>query len=276
MPASVNWMAFCLMKQCSMDSARKCVILLLAILGVRMTHMDTRPIDLDAILRGDDQTSSDCDTARHRVLTQTGAASGLEHGLESPAALQQRLQEKEAQVRTLQRELRLREQRIAQLERLSAQDQDEEREIQNAQIVAMGLVLQSVNKPGVKHRICRITTTIGRGGYSDIVLDSSSVSRSHARVVVASNSIFLIDLQSCNGCAVNGERISRRAINSGDIITFGDVQFRFVAGVPNSHSEERWMDDTQVLLDESIVFTRASPSTATELRLVSEDMEKAK
>ena len=242
-----------------------------------MTDSDFRLNDLDAILRGDEETASDCETARHLVLTQTGAVpSDVQHAPESLEALRLRLQEKERQLRTLQRELRLRDDRISQLERFGVGGQEEAQRIQSEQIIAMGLVLESLKEPGVAHRISRITTAIGRVGNNDIVLDNSSVSRLHARIVVASDSTYLIDLQSSNGCTVNGERISRREINSGDIVGVGDVQFRFAAGVPKTEVEDRWMDDTQVLLDESIVFTPApTPNTNTEHNQVTEDIEKA-
>lgn len=241
-----------------------------------MTDSDFRLNDLDAILREDVQTASDCETAHNPVLTQTEAApADARQTPESSAALRQRLQEKEKQLRTLQRELRLRDERISQLERLSAEGHDKVHRIQSEQIVAMGLVLESVKEPGVSHRISRITTAIGRAGNNDIVLNASSVSRFHARIVVASDSTYLIDLQSSNGCVVNGERIARQMINSGDIVTFGEVQFRFATGVPKSEVEDRWMDETQVLLDESIVFTRESTLKASiEHNRVTEDTAK--
>lgn len=242
-----------------------------------MTYSDLRLIDLDAVLRGDEQTASDHETARNLVLNQTEAVSSdVQHAPESQEALRQRLQEKEKQLRTLQRELRMRDERILRLERLSAEGHDKVHGIQSEQIVAMGLVLESVKEPGVTHRISRITTAIGRAGNNDIVLDSSSVSRFHARIVVASDSTYLIDLQSSNGCVVNGERISRQMLNSGDIVAFGGMQFRFATGVPKSEVEDRWLDETQVLLDESIVFTSAStPKTDTEHQQVTEDTAKA-
>jgi FHA domain len=242
-----------------------------------MTYSDLRLNDLDVVLREDVQTASDCETARNLVLTQTEAApSDVQQAPASLEALRQRLQEKEKQLLALRRELRLRDDRISQLEQLSAEGHGKVYGIQSEQIVAMGLVLESVKDPGVTHRISRITTAIGRAGNNDIVLNASSVSRFHARIVVASDSTYLIDLQSSNGCAVNGERISRLMINSGDIVTFGEVQFRFATGVPKSEVEDRWMDETQVLLDESIVFTHASTHKAnTEHKQVTEDTAKA-
>jgi pSer/pThr/pTyr-binding forkhead associated (FHA) protein len=141
----------------------------------------------------------------------------------------------------------------------------------------MGLVLESANDPSVKFRISRVTTTIGRAANNDIVLNFTSVSRLHARLVVASDSIYLIDVQSSNGCEVNGERISRQMLNNGDVVTIGDLKFKFATGVPLSELEDRSMDETQALLDESIVFTRVpTPKAAAEPKQVADGTPKTK
>lgn len=223
-----------------------------------MKDSNFRLNDFDVVLRDDDHPVSDHDTVRRPVLSSAEAAAGMPHEPESVETLRQRLQEHEQQLRTLQRELRLRDERILQLERLNTEDRDEANGIQNEEIIAMGLVLESVKDPRIVHRISRITTTIGRTHDSNIVLKTNSVSRCHARIVVAADSTYLIDQNSRNGCTVNGERISRQIINDGDIVAFGDAPFRFVTGAPLPEGEDRWMEETQVLLDESVVFTRAA------------------
>lgn len=213
--------------------------------------------DLDVALQELEQDVSDCETSLNPVINPTEAASADgQQSAEILKALRRRLDAKEEQLRALQRELRLRDERISQLERLYEREHDASNGARNEPVVAMGLVLESLNESGVIYRISKITTTIGRTGGNDIVLDAGSVSRYHARIVVASDSVYLIDLQSSNGCAVNGERISRQMINNGDIVAIGDAKFKFATGVPLSEVENRWMDETQTLLDESIVFSR--------------------
>lgn len=65
---------------------------------------------------------------------------------------------------------------------------------------------------------------IGRGERCDLVLQDSSVSSSHAEVILRSGEVWLRDLNSTNGTWVNGDRVSREVrIKPGDRVEFGDV-----------------------------------------------------
>jgi ABC-type multidrug transport system ATPase subunit/pSer/pThr/pTyr-binding forkhead associated (FHA) protein len=74
--------------------------------------------------------------------------------------------------------------------------------------------------------------TIGRSRRCDLVIDSESVSRRHAAVTPAGDGFELSDLRSRNGTLLNGEALDRgaRALASGDTITVGTEELRFVAG----------------------------------------------
>ena len=66
--------------------------------------------------------------------------------------------------------------------------------------------------------------TIGRDPGNDLVLDSPIVSRRHAELTVRDDAVWLRDLGSANGTAVNGQLVSEWALNDGDIIRIGDEQ----------------------------------------------------
>lgn len=71
---------------------------------------------------------------------------------------------------------------------------------------------------------------VGRDGESGIVLAENTVSRRHARLFRdASGQFTLTDLGSANGVFVNGMRVQRAILNSGDEIKIGDNYFRFQA-----------------------------------------------
>jgi len=189
------------------------------------------------------------------------------------AALQKaerELAERETQLSALRELLRARDERIAALERLCAADRNALNAInekvdlqgltsQSERLAAMGLVLASLDEPAMVHRISKLTTTIGRDAGNDLAINSNSVSRYHARIVVASDSTYLINLESANGCSVNGQRISRQIIADGDVIAIGEVKFRFAVGVAQSESEVRSMDET-TFLDDSVLFSPAPTS----------------
>jgi DNA-binding winged helix-turn-helix (wHTH) protein len=69
---------------------------------------------------------------------------------------------------------------------------------------------------------------VGRHPESDIWLDATSVSRLHARVVIAEGRATVEDRQSTNGTFVNGARItSRHPLVDGSTVTFGSEQVLF-------------------------------------------------
>jgi chromosome segregation ATPase len=80
-------------------------------------------------------------------------------------------------------------------------------------------------------------TRIGRASGCELHVDSSSVSRHHALILMAGRETIIEDLNSTNGVIVNGRHVTRQVLNDGDILTIGDVQFRYVEK-PARHSAE--------------------------------------
>jgi chromosome segregation ATPase len=75
-------------------------------------------------------------------------------------------------------------------------------------------------------------TRIGRAQTSELQIDSSSVSRHHALVLVGAREVIIEDLNSTNGVIVNGRKVSRQLLRDGDAVTIGEIQFRFLARHP--------------------------------------------
>ncbi|MGI4792419.1 MAG: FhaA domain-containing protein [Janthinobacterium lividum] len=77
-------------------------------------------------------------------------------------------------------------------------------------------------------------TLIGRAVTSDIILPDSSVATKHARVVAPdASTYFLEDLAGHSETRVNDRVLfpgQRLLLTSGDVLSFGTVQMRFVAG----------------------------------------------
>ena len=73
---------------------------------------------------------------------------------------------------------------------------------------------------------------IGRAQDADILLPTPQVSLRHARLTPTGDNQWIIeDLGSKNGTYVNGRRVSRLKITSGDLITLGSHQLRLVPGM---------------------------------------------
>ena len=91
------------------------------------------------------------------------------------------------------------------------------------------VVLSEVGGTGKRYE-CQVNeqVVIGRQQNCDIVLgDRNTISKLHCRLILATNSLMIEDLNSRNGTFVNGKRItSPTQVRNGDTIRLGDSQFR--------------------------------------------------
>jgi diguanylate cyclase (GGDEF)-like protein len=71
---------------------------------------------------------------------------------------------------------------------------------------------------------------IGREEGCDLVLQDSDVSRRHACVEFGDGQYSIRDLGSTNGTLVNGRKVSKAALASGDLVRVGKVILKFLRG----------------------------------------------
>jgi FHA domain-containing protein len=89
--------------------------------------------------------------------------------------------------------------------------------------------LRLLNGPG-QDRVFTIRapiTTIGRGLDNDLVLESTDVSRHHARIEFNAGQWQLLDLGSTNGTRVNGQPVRQALLQAGARLEFGSLQMEF-------------------------------------------------
>ncbi len=80
----------------------------------------------------------------------------------------------------------------------------------------------------IRHALGR-RTRIGRAPGCELHIDSSSVSRHHALILAGTREAIIEDLNSTNGVILNGRKVTRQVLNDGDIVTIGEIQFRYAA-----------------------------------------------
>lgn len=79
---------------------------------------------------------------------------------------------------------------------------------------------------GVKMAV-RGPVIVGRAPGADIVIGAGYVSARHARFSLMGANLFVEDLGSTNGTAVNGHRIAEPTVlKSNDVVNVGDVAIR--------------------------------------------------
>jgi pSer/pThr/pTyr-binding forkhead associated (FHA) protein len=85
--------------------------------------------------------------------------------------------------------------------------------------------------------------TLGRTADNDVQMDDDTVSAHHAKIVTMLTASHVEDLGSTNGTFVNGRRVIKHTLHSGDIITAGGYQIVFYSdhGAPKKAPEKTVM-----------------------------------
>lgn len=85
-------------------------------------------------------------------------------------------------------------------------------------------LIYQVNGNTSSYVVCAVQTTIGREASNDVVLNDSSVSRRHAKIVFNGVAFEIVDEGSMNGVLVNGVRIEGPTpIKNGDKLALGGI-----------------------------------------------------
>ena len=81
--------------------------------------------------------------------------------------------------------------------------------------------------------------TVGRSPEGDIHVDAPGLSRLHARLVPAGDSVLVEDLASTNGTFVNDHRVRHSTLRIGDEVRFDRVRFRLTGSGAGSSDDVR-------------------------------------
>ncbi|MGE5774888.1 MAG: FHA domain-containing protein [Chloroflexota bacterium] len=81
--------------------------------------------------------------------------------------------------------------------------------------------------------LMKTVTRLGRQLENDIVFHEEFLSRFHAEIAYENGKYVLYDKNSTSGTFVNGRRIDRYVLNSGDLISLANIYIMFVDNNPN-------------------------------------------
>jgi pSer/pThr/pTyr-binding forkhead associated (FHA) protein len=79
--------------------------------------------------------------------------------------------------------------------------------------------------------------TIGRAPRADFIVDAALVSRVHCQLSAGAAELEVVDLDSTNGTFVNGQRVERALLKTGDQLGVGKVLFVVSRGADAPRSE---------------------------------------
>lgn len=114
-----------------------------------------------------------------------------------------------------------------QLEESAHPDAVQQQDRRELKIEAARLLVSSGGQLVAEINLNRPRMVLGRDHSCDISLNSSFVSRYQNLFMETDEGWVLIDLNSTNGCFVNGRKVSEHRLRDGDLISVGHHQLRF-------------------------------------------------
>lgn len=90
---------------------------------------------------------------------------------------------------------------------------------------------------------------LGSGPRSPVPIAAGGVSPEHARVWQAGDSVHVADMNSATGTFVNGERVTRATLRSGDELRIGEARLRFEATLSSAPPDTPPPDLEEITLD---------------------------
>jgi len=191
-----------------------------------------REQESSAALRQEQQRAAELETARAEAATAAAAARERIVSLEADNEKQaDSLHELRVQLGAVRDSLA---QRNAMIERVEAEAASSVAMLGNIQhnLEHLGneeqahLLTRTDKDTGIVHLLGR-RTTIGRTPDNDVHIDAEFISRHHAVALRSGANTVIEDLNSTNGTYVNGQRVNRRTLKDGDLVTLGKTEFRY-------------------------------------------------
>lgn len=129
----------------------------------------------------------------------------------------------------------------------------------------------------------KTSTTVGRQSTNDIVLNTTSASRYHARFDIANGQVYVVDLESSHGTFVNDRQIAPEQpilLNHGDAITIGEVRLTYLSAgralvslIPSTETIQAEGVPFRMMLDQPL--QSVAPGARLQLALLIENLSEA-
>ena len=101
-------------------------------------------------------------------------------------------------------------------------------------------------------------TLVGRSEHNDVCLPNPYLSRHHAVIVGTPEGYYLVDLNSANGVALNGQRVERAVLCDQDVLTIGP--FRLKIQILESLARGSPLPEAQSLAETAVMQQQAPES----------------
>jgi pSer/pThr/pTyr-binding forkhead associated (FHA) protein len=109
------------------------------------------------------------------------------------------------------------------------------------------LVLLTEGFTGRSFELKSERSTVGRLEDNTFQIPAPSVSSHHCEILLKDNVVSIKDLDSTNGCYINGEQISEKDLQPGEIVRFGAIEARLEESKGPGKTGKKQLDQTSVL-----------------------------
>ena len=97
---------------------------------------------------------------------------------------------------------------------------------------------------------------IGRSDFADIVIDDDYVSKIHLMLLLYTDALVLLDLNSANGTTVNSVKVKKTILKDGDIISLGHHRLKVENAPPISAEMQEILKSPDTLKMKNLIDIR--------------------
>ncbi len=109
----------------------------------------------------------------------------------------------------------------------------------------------------VDHRVSDKKTLIGRSDFADLSIDDGFVSKMHAVLILYSDALVLLDLNSANGTTVNSVNVRSTILQSNDVISLGHHRIKIINAPAISDEMKKLLSAPDTIKMKNLVDLRA-------------------
>lgn len=121
--------------------------------------------------------------------------------------------------------------------------------------MAARIVVRVAGKVVREMDVAKFPFIIGRDPLCDLPVNQPVLSRQHCVIEQRENQFFVKDLGSTNGTTVNGDAVSNRPLQNGDVIGIGDVAISFQLDGPKTEHGPENAKPVQAAMEEYSLHT---------------------
>jgi predicted component of type VI protein secretion system len=119
-----------------------------------------------------------------------------------------------------------------------------------------------------EERLSLSSVKIGTVSSAHLKLTDEKVSRMHAIVEVHDGAVSIVDLGSFHGTFVNGKKVNKTKLQSGDTIVVGDTRLQIAIGEEAGDEADRFEKAADFLVTTAKLASPTEPRKAIELLLL--------